>query len=123
MPGLLSDVAIRSLAAWRVTRFIVKDGLIDAQRDWALKRLLGDGKWTKDFDGDVVPEPLAVANDEISKPRLKLHELATCPYCMSVWVSIGVTLIARRRREPQVLVTWLAVCGAVMAWWRLIEPD
>ena len=124
MPGLLTLVVLMSLAAWRATRFIVKDGLIDAQRDWFLKRLLGEGNWQEDFDGDIVPDPLSVANEHVAKWRLKLHELFTCPYCMSVWVSsavVGLTWIFTPIALP--VLVWGATCGAVMAWWHLIEPD
>lgn len=117
---LLTVLVVLSLGAYRVTRFIVDDGLWKAQREWLLRRILR--KWQVDFDGEVVPDPQAEADGLIAAWRLKLHELLTCPYCMSVWVSAGMVAVASVTWSvPAPFWTWLGVCGAAIGLYMKIE--
>lgn len=119
---MLTILVVISLAAYRITRLIVEDGIIDTQRDWVLKRVLQ--RWTKDFEDDVVPDPQALAAHEIAKWRLKVWELLTCPYCMSVWVTTAVTLVlALVWSVPDPFVAWLGALGGTMVVWRIVEGE
>ena len=112
MQGLLILVVLMSLASYRATRFVIDDSLIDGPRDWFKRKVLHARPAGPDF---LPPE---------TKGRAKLFELVECPYCMSVWIAsaiVAATWIFTPIALP--VLVWGATCGAVMAWWRLIEPD
>lgn len=96
-----------SLTAYRATRFIIEDDLIEKPRTKLKFKILAP-------EAGVPKSPF----------RVKVVDLLECPYCMSVWVTAGVFL-ATWAFTPIALpaLSWGATCGAVMAWWRLIEPD
>ncbi len=84
---------LNMLAAFRITRLLVDDAFpfgVPRGRlvDWANKRWLdldeGDRKWTdrqrRQFHAYDGQAPLAL--------------FVTCPWCMGVWVSVGVALLA-----------------------------
>lgn len=98
-------IVLLSLVCYRVTRFAIDDSLIDAPRWWLEDKL--KGHWS-----------------EMDRPawRQKFLDLLGCPYCMSVWIAAGAVVITNQLISvPLPLWTWLAVCGATMVWWRLIE--
>lgn len=69
--SVLAWLVVAAFAAYRVTRLLVIDALFEGTRDRLIARL-ADG-------GGLV--------------RSKLLELLLCPYCVGVWVSIGVWVV------------------------------
>lgn len=97
----LTLLAVVALANYRVVRFLIDDTLLDELR-LALRRRLSSGN-----PGIV---------------RVKLFDLTTCPYCISVWTAAAL-LAAVAQFAPVALpvLAWLAVCGATMVVWRYVE--
>lgn len=115
-------LVVLAFAAYRVNRFIIRDTLIEVQRDWLLKRIVRN--WATDHEGDIIPEPMALAQGLIPKWRLKLHEVLTCPWCMSVWVSagtVGLAWLTWDHPRPPLLWEWLSVAGASIGLYWAIE--
>lgn len=93
---------IASLASYRVTRFLLRDSLIDGTR---LR-----------FNGYLI------ARVDRSRLALKLYELANCPYCISVWTSAGaVWAFDLCGSVPMPVMVWLAVAGGSLMVWRFNE--
>lgn len=90
-----------SLVAYRATRFAIKDTLIDGIRIRVQNAVLG------------------------TKPRLwreKLHELISCPYCISWWIAgICVALADWQTSVPLPFFQWAAVAAGAVLIWRIIE--
>ena len=97
----LQLMILLALACYRVTRFIVKDSLIQGFRIWLHTALLGN------------------------KPRLwrdKLQELISCPFCISVWIAAALVAGVNHYRSVSLpFVQWLAVAGATCVIWNLTE--
>ena len=104
LPGL--TVLLLSLVAFRVTRFILEDSLIEEPREWLRRKLIGIPK------GINVPMPVW---------RRKLLEIIECPWCMTVWVSagtVGLASVTWDAPRPPLFWEWLAVCaGSVILYW------
>lgn len=64
---------------FRVTRFLLKDSLIEKQRIWTLKKV---AKVTADADG----------NPTVAAWRMKILQLLQCTWCLSVWVALFTEL-------------------------------
>lgn len=95
---------ILGAVTYRVTRFIILDTLINEQRRWVKFKLIGDGS----------PGPV----------RVKLLDLLSCPYCLSVWIALGAVALTMPFADvPMPVWTWLATCTASLAFWRYIEQD
>jgi len=77
-----ADLVLDALAAYRVTRLLVSDGIVDRQRGAIVDRLRRGG-------------------------HRKLVELSECPWCIGFWVACGV--VAARRAIPR---TWAPVAEA-----------
>lgn len=102
MPLIL--IVLLSAAVYRVTRFLILDTLIFEQRRWVKLKLMGNG--------DVGPI------------RVKLLDLLSCPYCLSVWVAVAAVLITQQFVSiPLPVLAWLAICTGSLAFWRYIEND
>jgi len=69
---VVADLVTDSLAVWRIVRFIQRDSLIEEPREAVINR------WG----------------------HLKITELLTCPWCLSIWVAAGVVLA--RAAAPRV---------------------
>lgn len=94
-------ILMMSLAAYRVTRFLILDTLIDAPRIWLRFRILS-GK------------PRAWKN--------KLTELMECKFCLSVWVAAAAVALTDQFTVVALpWLTWLAVCGLSLVVWELAE--
>jgi len=101
---LIILTVLLSAATYRVTRFLISDTLISEQRRWVKLKLMGNG--------DVGPV------------RVKLLDLLSCPYCLSVWVAAAGVLASQQFQSiPQPVLAWLAVCTGSLAFWRYIEND
>lgn len=101
----LIALVFMSLATWRVTRFWLKDSLIENAR----MNLEG---W--------------LSKNVTKRRHRKLLELITCPWCISVWVSAGLTALWRWQEGDGygwfvVMILWLATAAGAMAWWRTME--
>ncbi len=104
----LSLIVVLGLAAYRVTRFFLRDSLIDAPRLWVYEKLLSMS------DPPSRLQPL----------RDKTYELLDCPYCLSVHFSWMLVLAADLYGSvPLPMITWLAAAGAAMVAWRVVEDD
>lgn len=68
---------ILSFAAYRITRFIVFDTLIDEPRNWWYRKLSTRGE--KKDRGRYLKE--------------KLMDLTSCTFCTGVWVCFALTMI------------------------------
>lgn len=91
-----------SLVVYRVTRFIMFDTLIEMQRKWFLA--------------------VVVVGKQPGPVRIKLHDLFTCFFCLSVWVAAATVAITDAVTSvPMPVWTWLAVAGAALIPWRFIE--
>jgi hypothetical protein len=98
---------ILSFVIWRVTRFLLRDSMFEETR-FKVEHFFGSR-----------------ANKLL--PR-KINELITCPWCVSIWVSAGLTALWRWQEGDGVgwfwtAVVWLASAGAAMAWWLTWEVD
>lgn len=92
-------IAALGLANYRAVRFLIADSLIDEPRVAVLRWLAAGGPF-----------------------RHKLYELATCPYCLSVWTGAAIfalTWVAAPVELP--LLVLAAVWGATMVVWRIVE--
>jgi len=80
-------LVIVALAVARVTRFVIDDTIIDRPRNFVL---------------DHVPA--------------KIEELLTCPWCLSVWVSVIACLVIWWAKAVAIHTTagWVMFTGAVM---------
>ena len=91
-----------SLVAYRVTRFVVKDTIIEGTRIWLHTFILGN-----------------------KKPKLwreKLQELISCPFCISVWISAATVAVADHYVSvPLPVFQWLAVAAGTLVIWRIVE--
>jgi hypothetical protein len=102
---MIEIVVILGLVVYRVTRFFLKDSMIEEPRTWFYGKLVGDMEkqsWWRD----------------------KLYELLDCPYCFSVWVSAGGTIVMMQFRSvPLPVYVWL--CGSTVALviWHFLEPE
>lgn len=97
LPGL--TILLLSLVAFRVTRFILEDSLIEEPREWLRRKLIGIPKG--------INQPMPVW-------RRKLLEIIECPWCMSVWVSagtVGLAWLTWDAPRPPLFWEWLSVCA------------
>ena len=98
----LQLVVVLSLVCYRITRFIVKDTIIDGFRIWLHTVILG------------------------RKPALwreKLGELISCPFCISVWIAAALAVVADYfvPSVPLPVFQWLAVAAGTLVIWRIVE--
>ena len=107
---MLIWIIVLSLVTYRVTRFLIEDSLIDGQRKWLKRKIVGN-------DYGIVIQAQTPAW------RAKLLELSECPYCISVWVALGSVISARLAGPgvPQPFWVWLATAGGSMYLWQHIE--
>ena len=71
-----------ALAAYRITRLIVIDSILDEARDWFFRKL--DFKKLKGSNNAYVSRHFLLQ---------KLSYLLQCTWCTGVWVSFGVYLL------------------------------
>lgn len=68
------EIALLSLAAWRIFQLIAFDSILDQPRRYVTR--LGK-KWEK--EGDVIPKEY----------REKWALFLTCPYCLGFWIGLA----------------------------------
>ena len=96
-------LVVLSAAAYRVSRFLVLDTLIDEPRSWVLDKLE-------------------------RKPGLfyaKLTDLIGCPYCITIWVA-GATVAVHHffiDNMPVPIWTWLAVATGSLVVWGAVDSE
>lgn len=88
-----------ALAAFRLTRLITADVILDGPRDVVVAWAYGDRK--QDGDEPSMPEvPGAWSGYAMEDDRApKVARLITCRWCAGMWVSLAV--VAARRRFPR----------------------
>lgn len=79
----LTLFVILSFSVHRVTRFLMKDTLIERQRHWVLRQI-------------AKPRPTAGGMYELAPWRQKLLDLTQCWWCLSIWVAGATTLVANQ---------------------------
>lgn len=101
MIDLLFLIVILSLVVYRVGRFIVLDTLIEGTRESVFRRLIAR-------EGSLVAS--------------KFLELLGCPYCITIWVAAGATVVTDAFISvPLPVWVWLASAAGSLVWWRLID--
>ena len=92
-----------ALGAFRITRLLVLDSIIDAQRTYLQCKIIGD-------------------KDPVPPRREKLYDLTTCSWCVGWWVS-GAFVLAFEILVglPTPLLWWPAVAGAAQLAWTYAE--
>lgn len=88
-----------SLAAFRITRFVVFDSLIGGNLDSQSKF----SRWLDVFAYDS-------EGNNRTLIRGKIGDLLTCPYCVGAWVSLGVVAVWFYGSDP---VRWGVTVWAV----------
>lgn len=98
----MSLIVLLSLATYRITRLIVEDTIWHTWRVRLHAAILGSGKqrlW-----------------------RDKLHELISCPFCISVWVAAAVVAATDAFTSvPLPFAAWGAVAAGALVTWRIVE--
>lgn len=100
------DAVVDVGAAWRLTRLVTRDALTEGLRD-KVKR------WDEQrTDEATVRERYG---EEIAEMGGPVAYLVHCPFCVSMWVALGVALARRVAplhwdRAARVLSTSAAVC-------------
>lgn len=82
---MIEQLAVNVLATERVTRLVVEDEITRELRYWV------QSKW----------------------PTSKVSYLVTCPYCVSVWAGLAVSVV-RRRPIGRALLYGLALSQATI---------
>lgn len=110
-----------SFAVYRVTYFLLVDSLIEEPRKALIRRLTEGG------DPDRADWPLFL--ESTKGWRKKATQLATCPYCMSVWVAAAAMFICWPTIIPHPdgnwlvwwLLTWMVIATGGLVFWAIIE--
>lgn len=93
-----------SAAAYRVGRLIALDTIWEGWRE----KLLG---WL-------------TTGKKLSVWKLKVSELITCPFCITGWTALAVTIaVDIVHRLPLIGVWWLATWVGALLFWGLIDSD
>jgi len=100
---MIELLVLISLVVWRIVRFLLRDSLIEHQRDWLYGKIVGDMTHQAPW-------------------RDKVYELLDCPYCLSIWISAATVAVADRYTTvPLPVYVWLAGSAGSMIVWRIVE--
>lgn len=107
MTALALTALVFSFVVWRVTRFLLRDSLIDGTR-FKVEHYFG-------------------SRSNRTSMR-KMSELVTCPWCVSVWVAAVLTAVWRLTEGDGIgwfwtAIVWLAAAAGAMACWATWEDD
>lgn len=102
----VQDTVVDVAAAWRITRLVTRDALTEGLR----KKV---ERW--DRARSDLPTVRARYGEDITEMGGPVAYLVHCPYCVSMWVALGVALARRLAplqwdRAARVLATSAAVC-------------
>lgn len=110
---------------YRVGRFVVLDDLIEETRNTVLNWLTtGEG-----YEGEGSKRPIIKSQEpglwmKLPLWRRKLHDLLTCPFCVTGWISGGAVLIAWLFYPlPLPWFSWLAAWTIGLGWWNYIDHE
>jgi hypothetical protein len=104
-------LALLPLVVYRLTRFALLDSLLETSRDrlfvWLNSRHVASEGWRATF-------------------WYKLHDGASCAFCVSVWVSAAALVywcaFAGEWLGWAWPIVWLAISAGAMAVYRYIDP-
>jgi len=107
MLDLLTFV-ILSAATYRIGRFLLLDSLIDGVRDRFY--------------------PWLTNPEKLSTTRLKVADLLTCAYCITVWIAAAVVVfwslvVAGEWIGWAFLLVWPAVAAGSLVLWAYIDDE
>lgn len=105
--SLFLTFAIFSFFVWRVTRYLMRDSMLEETR-FKVEHYFGS------------------RSDRFL--YRKINELISCPWCVSVWVAGGLTVAWRLTEGDGVgwfwtVVLWVATAAGAMACWQTWEED
>lgn len=105
------------LAAYRVTRLIVLDVLLDEPRMWVLRKL--SVRPPRSSLGQF-REGVTLRGSRLPRARVKLAEGLQCTYCVGVWISCAVAALWHYAPGARPAVLVAAVCGiqALLSSWE-----
>lgn len=93
-------LALAALACDRLTRLLVVD---DGPGEIFLRLRTWAGRYDYGPEADVDGEP---------RPASSLGRLAACPYCVGMWVALGLAVLLRPASRTDFVLTWLGLAGA-----------
>lgn len=112
MIWFLTFIAV--LANYRLSRLVVYDDIFEEPRDWVLDKLATGYDPTCDCRR-VLEEGKHAAFDDLAWWRRKLIKLIGCPWCVSAYPSLVMTIVLSQWYSiPVPFLWWLAVWGATM---------
>lgn len=103
------------LAAYRLTRFVTRDTLIERPRHWFFLRFPPDSDYTT-MERAQTPEGVTYWRQSPAplRPISKLGELFDCPWCFGFWVcGVVVGVVQQFLSIPLPVLWWLALSSAV----------
>lgn len=107
----MQRLIVDALAVYRLTRLLTADSIAEPLRDQVVRlgyawadRPLPDAPPYKELAEHVMDDP----------DHPKVVELASCRWCASVWIGLGVVFVARRFRWWPAMADALA-CSAAAA--------
>lgn len=125
MSDWLALVAILGLAAYRITRVVTTDSITERARErlyrWAWvepdEAVAYQAAWMR-WNGDA-----PIVNGDAPVPpmprrggfRTYVNELFNCPWCLGVWVSIGLVVAWELVESSHRSIVWLAILAAAVA--------
>lgn len=93
-------LVVMSAVTYRIARFLVLDTIIDEPRDKFVDWLAGHPNYV----------------------TLKIQELLTCPYCITIWISAAVCgYVEYWGHLNWWLLQWLAVATGALVFWHYID--
>lgn len=112
MIEVLVLIIVLGLVTYRVARFLVLDTLIDGTRDKVID-------WLERRQGQ------AQEADKSSLLWEKLIDLIGCPFCITIWVSAGATLLTYFIVDTFAMPVWVWLATAAFALipWNYIDSD
>lgn len=97
-------VVAMAAAAYRIGRLVTLDTIWDGTRE----KLFG---WL-------------TTGRKLSVWKLKVHELLTCPFCITGWTSLAVVIGTDIFRHlPLIFLQWMTVWVGALCWWGVIDSD
>lgn len=79
-------LAVDALAVYRLAILLTKDTITEPLRDWVRAK-----SWAEPVDMGSEHEMIVI----LSNRWRRLHELITCPWCVSIWFGAGAVALTR----------------------------